>query len=356
MQHPFPVNHSCGRENKRNIKNMCRKMMNFQNLPDELVLKIFNYSEINHLLTCGQVSKRIRRISRDDTLWVTANLEKKIVKTELLEMILQKGCRILNICHSTILGCLKSNIESQLKVFKFQSSSRRSCEEIHVLEELLSSCYSLQHLVMERVPVTAKMAARICKNGKTLQILNLKGSYLDVPPSYGASYHINYFQEIIQCCQELKEVDLGDEAYERDFSGDFYFLVKNIPPNVEKLRYLGAFMDHHFKILLSRCNKIKALSLEHTEMTDELLTNIRQRLNLTLEELSCRQTIPLNISFRGFLELKSMPRLKILNLYYNSCYEEYDEEEIQNLRQHLPHLMIKCFDRRLGKPLQENTT
>ena len=330
-------------------------MMNFQNLPDELVLKIFNYSEINHLLTCGQVSKRIRRISRDDTLWVTANLEKKIVKTELLEMILQKGCRILNICHSTILGCLKSNIKSQLKVFKFRSSSR-PCEEIHILEELLSSCCSLQHLVMEHVPVTSKMAASICKNGKTLQTLNLKGSYLDVPPSWGASYHINYFQGIIRYCQELKEVDLGDEAYERDFSGDFYFLVKNIPPNVEKLRYLsgGMFMDHHFKILLSRCNKIKALSLEHTVMTDELLTNIRQCLNLTLEELSCKQRRPLNASFRGFLELKFMPRLNILNLYYNSCYEEYDEEEIQNLRQHLPHLMIKCFDRR--KSLQENTT
>ena len=59
-------------------------MLNFQDLPDELVLKILGYSETKDLITYGQVSKRIRRISYDDKLWITANLVKKIVKTELL--------------------------------------------------------------------------------------------------------------------------------------------------------------------------------------------------------------------------------------------------------------------------------
>ena len=75
-------------------------MLNFQGLPDELALKILSYSETKDLIACGQVSKRIRKISRDSTLWVTANLVKKIVKTELLEMILSKGCKILNISNS----------------------------------------------------------------------------------------------------------------------------------------------------------------------------------------------------------------------------------------------------------------
>ena len=43
------------------------------------------------------------------------------------------------------------------------------------------------------------------------------------------------------------------------------------------------------------------------------------------------------ISFTGLLQLKSMQRLQILNLYY----EKDDSEEIQNLRQHLPQLKIK---------------
>ena len=78
-------------------------------------------------------------------------------------------------------------------------------------------------------------------------------------------------------------------------------------------------------------------------MTDDSLRYIRQYLNLTLEELSLAEDGVCNnidrtrcISFSGLLELKSMPKLKILNLYSKDDYFE----EIQNLRQHLPHIKI----------------
>ena len=73
----------------------------WQDLPDELVLKIFSYSEVIDLISCGQVSKRTRNISRDRSLWLTANLEKKIVNNELLEMTLKMN--------------LSSNIEFHLR-------------------------------------------------------------------------------------------------------------------------------------------------------------------------------------------------------------------------------------------------
>ena len=136
---------------------------------------------------------------------------------------------------------------------------------------------------------------------------------------------------------------------------DIDFIAKNIAPNVEKYNLSGNFVrDHHVKILLARCNKIKVLSLDGIDLTDVSLANIRQNLYLTLEELTLGPNNDINtrfsgnsvrgkrlarppLSFTGFLELESMPRLKILNLYY----EKDDGEEIQNLRQQLPHLMIK---------------
>ena len=157
-------------------------MLNFQDLPDELVLKILGYSETKYLITYGQVSKRIRRISHDDKLWVTANLVKKIVKAELLEMILSKGCKSLNISNSTIVGSLSSKSKYKLKALDLSQSAwarkwpdkQAYCKEnIYVIEELLSSCCSLQHLNIEGLLLTPKMAASICKNGKTLQVLNL---------------------------------------------------------------------------------------------------------------------------------------------------------------------------------------
>ena len=203
-----------------------------------------------------------------------------------------------------------------------------------VLEEILFSCCFLQHLAMERVFLSPKMADSICKNSKTLQTLNLNGATLDD----------SNLQKIIKSCQDLKEFDL---AYVGDMGGDIYyytdehfeFLAENMSPIVEKLN-LGAnlIMDYEVKILLSRCNRIKTLGLEVTGITDDSLKNIRQQLFLTLEELSLGRTFcypNVFISLTGFLSLKSMPRLKILNVYYQT-----NGKEIQNLRQHLPHLNL----------------
>ena len=148
-------------------------------------------------------------------------------------------------------------------------------------------------------------------------------------------------QAIIKCCQELKEVYL---AYNNDKKGptndDLEFLAKNISPNLEKLDLSTVNVSNdQLKILLCRCNKIKVLILEETVITSNSLKTIRQFLNLTTEELSFDfgpQYMNSYNMLTSFLELESMPKLKILNLLYNDGLEV----EEWNLRLHLPHLMI----------------
>ena len=65
--------------------------------------------------------------------------------------------------------------------------------------------------------------------------------------------------------------------------------------------------DNHVKLLLIRCKKIKALSLKKMWLSDVSLTNIRNYLPNTLEELTANKYI----STTAFLELKFMPRLKL---------------------------------------------
>ena len=250
-------------------------MVNFLDLPDEIVLKIFGYSETKDLITYGQVSKRIRKISQDDTLWVTVNLVKKIVKTKLLEIILSKGCTILNISNSAIVGSLSSNIKSQLTALDLSQSSwtrkwpgmQAYCQEnIDVIEELLSLCCSLQQLKMEGLMLTSKMAASICKNGKTLQVLNLSCRsdllfYTDTILNYTEYTEVRNgnFQAIIKHCQELKEVDMANVNDNPQLTeDDLEFLVKNISPNIVRLNLSNQNVeDDHIKILLNRCNKIQ---------------------------------------------------------------------------------------------------
>ena len=378
-------------------------MSNFQDLPDELILKILSYSEIKALLTCGQLDKRIRQISHDNSLWVTANLEKKIATTELLEMILSKECRSLNLCHSTILGSLNSTLTSQLRVLNisqpvqmwpakkyWMQPDREYCEENNdVIADLLFSCCSLQSLAMEGIQLTPEIADGICNNGKTLQILNLNCSSVDELWDLSMlTYQTiraakTYFEEIFAWCQELKEVHIN-EVEGLDVAEYFDVLVRNIPSNVEKLNLSNIhFSEDHVKILVSRCNKIKALSLKATWTTDVSLKNIRHHLNLTLEELSLTASSTeehrgrfssfrnSSLWFDAILGLKSMQRLKCLNLYtklpnfdhpittYPPGFENVTESQrifngeyckklykqgidqlCQNLRPHLPHLTI----------------
>ena len=355
MQHPFLVfvYHSFRSKSsfeKKQIKRLCNKMLNFQDLPDELILKILRYSETKDLIFFGQVSKRIRKISRDSTLWVTANLVKKIVKTELLEMILSNGCKILNISNSDVVGTLSSNIKSQLRFLDLSARTTRildgygsikkkhSKETMDVFEELLFSCCSLQHLNIEGLLLTPKMAAGICKNGKTLQVLNLNHAYY---------YYYNRLDNtvlqygdlgaIIKCCQELKDLDFvnGNDVWLDN--EDKKILAKSVSPNVVNLNLNNHDVnnDNNFRILL-----IKVLILRGTLLTSDSLETIRKYLNLNLEELSLAYYE--YVCFTGIIELTSMSRLRILNLYENKCISSKGEES-QNIRQHLPHIMIRTF-------------
>ena len=118
------------------------------------------------------------------------------------------------------------------------------------------------------------------------------------------------------------------------------FLVENIQPNIEKLKLESSLLFHeeHLEILLHRCNKIKILGIR--VITDRSLMKIRQYLNLTLEELSLAYYEFL--CFTVIIELTSMSRFRILDLYSNKCISSNGEES-QNIRQHLPHIMIRTF-------------
>ena len=59
---------------------------------------------------------------------------------------------------------------------------------------------------------------------------------------------------------------------------------------------------------------------------------ILHHLKQTLEELNVNDN---KINFENLIQLKSLPRLKVLN-----CLYLHNFDEIETLRKHLPHLII----------------
>ena len=86
---------------------------------------------------------------------------------------------------------------------------------------------------------------------------------------------------------------------------------------------------------MCRCNWITELDFYCTELSDDSITSVIKYLKQSLEKLDisdCKE-----ISFDKVLELKSMPKLRILNYGFKSWHTMV-------LRKKLPHLMINQGD------------
>ena len=186
-------------------------------------------------------------------------------------MILSNGCKYLNLCGTTLNGTLKLKKPSQLRYLDL-SGGRISVEN---KEEILSSCHSLEKLSLSYSELNRNYINSIChQNGPSLKVLDLQGSKGLSP---------EFIQDIVKFCTELREFNF-DVTYQNTES--FNFVVKNITAKIEKVKIGYSFLENqHIKTLVTRCNKISALSLGSEKFTNDMLTSIIENLNGTLEEL-----------------------------------------------------------------------
>ena len=171
-------------------------------LPNELVLHVVSFLNLKEIIKCGQVSKRIRSICSDETMWQAVNLYNKIVPVEFLIRLIGNKCKYLSLLRSKICifklhgSPIKLNQYCELKVLDLGYCKA----DYQVVEELLSSCRSLENLSMKGFTFNSKIIeAFSLKNGKTMKVLDLsscKGLVLES------------IQLIVRNCLELRELNL----------------------------------------------------------------------------------------------------------------------------------------------------
>ena len=79
-------------------------ILQLEDLPDEILLKILKNLEVKDILQCGQMSKRIRAISTDESLWEKINLMFKKVPIEFLGLAIRNGCKYLSLFGAKLIG------------------------------------------------------------------------------------------------------------------------------------------------------------------------------------------------------------------------------------------------------------
>ena len=316
----------------------------FEDLPDEVILEILRYLDSKDVIYCGHLSRRIRFISQDESLWQKINLCWQTIPIGFLQMVLNNGCKYLNLAHASIHGCLKLKSLSKLTYLDLtnnrhvvrQYDNGESFRKILLIqnnsEELLGSCQSLQKLSMNYLRFSSieqhdNMKSIFQENGKSLEVLNItKG------------WDLEALKLAVDSCIELKELNLA----KKDLSEDaINFLVNNLTPKIEKISLscigLTSFSvkDEQIKALVERCNGITSLDLEagrSSAITDDSITSIIKNLQHSLEELDV--SFCENISYTKLLELKFMPKLKVLN-----CRRRWNREVERNLKVQMPHLI-----------------
>ena len=286
--------------------------LSLDDVPDEVILRVFYNLEIKDLIRCGQVSKRIRAISQDKSLWLKINLyAKRFVATGFLEYVLKNGCQYLGLGFARIDGENMTCNASQLKHLDLSF-----CQSTYqVFHELLSSCHSLKKLALDsqcHIMLSTDLVKTMCHQfGATLQVLDVSNCY----KPYMEIMNLEKVLLMIDSFSQLKEVYFN-YTYLSEESLDY--ICNNLSKNIVKLGFRNQdnLRDEHITALVNRCNKLTSLDLENCSSIGNIsATNIIEFLKPSLEELVIRRTA---IGHEKYLELQEMPKLRDLICYQPS--------------------------------------
>ena len=173
-------------------------MTSFEDLPNEIVMRIFAFLDIIDVTQIAQVSKRLRNFCKDESLMQKfvekINLYNKKVPIKFLEKIMDYGCKYLSL-NTASLEVKDANIHAGIKLnnaskLKYLDISSCGGNTELILESFLESCKSLEKLALcdslqdlNGLPINYGMKSQklanilnnlFVQNGQTLQVKLVK--------------------------------------------------------------------------------------------------------------------------------------------------------------------------------------
>ena len=318
--------------------------LQFEVLPNEVVDEVFSYLKIKDLLRCGQVSKRFRAISSDESVWPKKfNLCFKKVAVGFLQKLLESGCQYLSLSEAILKGTLNLKKTSRLKYLSLSGFVLERNKENP--EKMLESNCSLEKLSLSKFHLSSKLINIISlQNGKTLRVLDLSRCTFCTNEKNCTHFCLGHsgqwtsitrqsFKHILENCTELKELSLNSTKL-CETSVDN--LVSNLTSKIEKLDLcdIPCVGDKHVKTLVTRCKKLTELNLGgETSITRQSLKYVIENLQSTLVRLNLLFT-NIKLDSSDFYQLTNMEKLRLF------CYDNDGSGKIQRLKKMLFNVQI----------------
>ena len=208
------VNSKAWKRQKRDFETVT-----FEDLPYEIILRIFESVNIKDLFRCMAVNKKFKIIANDQSLWNKMHLTgadtSDIFPPELISQIISKGCQYLSFydCHIMKKNVVRFEKNYQLKYLcilnclEYDGSLENPWDSFDILPDFAASCYGLEKLSIRCNNRHLKSEdKKICKDPQEPRINRIEAKFFKciiqncdtgTPPitrfSYTAIFHLTRF-------------------------------------------------------------------------------------------------------------------------------------------------------------------
>ncbi|XP_008322737.2 S-phase kinase-associated protein 2-like, partial [Cynoglossus semilaevis] len=170
--------------------------ISWDQLPDELLLKIFFYLPLQDLLGISRVCKRWHRLMFDESLWHSVDLEGMTQADAALRHVLKTKVTRLR-CPRSYVEELRLAGTEPLQMAELDLSS--SIIPTSVLESIICGCRQLRCLSLEGLQLSDLIIKSVAQNTHLLQ-LNLSGC---------SGFSDAALTDMLQSCSSLEQLNLS---------------------------------------------------------------------------------------------------------------------------------------------------
>lgn len=292
----------------------------FDTLSDEVMLLIFTYLNKKTLVECSQVSKRWKRISYDDELWMRIDVSSRTLHTSAITSLLERNPKYLRMSQAHFRQVKSINRKLRTEYLDL-SMVKIGVEELGVF---MSHFDNLKKLSLEHIVCDLKVCEGIIQN-KKLNCLNL---------SMCKNVCEHFLSLLLTRCPSVVSLNL---SWCNLNSKCLEILCEHLNPNLVHLNLAGCLKNvenRHIELLARRCSNLIELDLSDcTQLNDEVIpvmVNHFPKL-CTLSLSRCYNIAPREYG----VILSSKSSLKYFNIYGLLL-----ARQIEILQKNCPHVGI----------------
>ncbi|XP_029023974.1 S-phase kinase-associated protein 2 [Betta splendens] len=294
--------------------------LSWDQLPDELLLRIFFCFPLHDLLRMSRVCKRWHRLAFDESLWHSVDLAGSTHGGVVLQQVLKTRVRRLR--------CPRAFVEeshfpgtSPLQIIQMDLSN--SVIPTSALESIISRCRSLEHLSLEGLQLSDGVMGSLAMN-PNLQQLNLCGC---------SGFSAPALADMLRRCCSIEQLNISWCEFSRDHMGS---LINNLTSCVTHLN-LSGYRENltlaDVKVVVERCPRIQTLDLSDSTLLMADSFPVLAQLQ-SLQHLSLSRCYHIHLAALTDVA-KLLPSLRLLDVF-----GLVNDTHLSSLKKEMPRLGI----------------